>query len=62
MNVRSFFYFVFVSLFWGDFGQELFCKACHLFVVLRKGETWDGTDIKTGVGTSCSECSEKALV
>ena len=25
--------FLLVSLFWGDFGQELFCKLCHTFVI-----------------------------
>ena len=42
--------------FWGDFGQELFCKACHPLVISRtKCENWDGTDFKMGIGTRCSE-------
>ena len=41
--------FLFVSPFSGDFGQELFCKACHAFVISwTKGENWDGTDLRRG--------------
>ena len=48
--------FLFVSPFWGDFGQELFCNTCNSFVILRaKGENWDETDFKMEVGTGCSE-------
>ena len=37
--------FLFVSPSWGDFGQELFRKACHAFVISRtKGKNWDVTD------------------
>ena len=51
-----------VSPFLGDFGQELFCKACHGFVISHtKGNNWDGTDFKIGVGTRCSEYSEWTL-
>ena len=53
---------IFLSPFWGDFGQELFRKACHAYVILRtKGENWDGTYFKMGVGTRCSEYSEWTL-
>ena len=46
------FKFIFVSLFWGGFGQELFRKACHAFVVSRKkGENWDVTNFKMGIST-----------
>ena len=38
--------------FWGDFGQELFCEACHAFVISHtKSENWTGTVFKMGVGT-----------
>ena len=48
--------FLFVSHYWGNFGQELFCKACHVFVITRmKGENWDGTDFKMAVGRRCSK-------
>ena len=51
--------FLFVSPFWDDFEQELFCKGCHAFVLSRiKGENRDGADFKMGVGTRCSEHSE----
>ena len=54
--------FLLISPFWGDFGQELFCKTCHAFVISQtKGENWDGTDFKMAVGTSCSEYSEWTL-
>ena len=38
--------------FGGEFGQELFCEVYHAFVISHtKGENWDGTDFKMGVGT-----------
>ena len=46
-----------------DFGQELLNKVYHPFVVQRtKGENWDGSDFKMGVGTACSEYSEWPLI
>ena len=57
------FKFLFVSLFWGDFGQELFSDECHAFVISRtKGENWDGTDFKMGVTARCSEYNEWILL
>ena len=47
------------SPFWRDFGQALFCKAWHAFVIsLTKSENWDGNDFNAGFGTRCSEYSE----
>ena len=52
----SLFKFLFVSPFWGDFGQELFGKACHAFVISRtKGGNWDRADLKMVGGTRYSE-------
>ena len=45
--------------FWGDFGKELFYKACHALIISRI-DNWHGTDFKMGVGTRCSECRERA--
>ena len=50
---------LFLFFFWGDFGQELFCKECHAVVISRtKGEHWNATYFRMRVGTRCSEYSE----
>ena len=46
--------FLFDSPFWGNFGQELFCKSVPTFVISQtKDENSDGINFKTGVGTRC---------